>query len=175
MPDDKSQDADRSRVVEWNDPKLSSRDAASISGLDYLRQIQNGRIPPPPIARLVGYQISEIEFGRAVFELEPLECHYNPFATVHGGILTTLLDTAMTAALLSTLAVGSACSTLELKTNFIRPITTETGMLKCEGRLYYSGNRIATAEGRLTDSRQLLYAHGVSTCMIHSAAKTKGN
>jgi len=64
---------------------------------DYLKAIKSGKISPPPIAKLVGYKISEIHNGYAVFELNPAEYHYNPFATVHGGILSTLIDTTMTA------------------------------------------------------------------------------
>jgi len=160
--------AGRSRTITWDDPKTSTRDSQSISGLDYLRSIKMGKISPPPIARLVGYRISEIEHGHAVFELKPAEFLYNPFATVHGGIASTLLDTTMIAAVLSTLSKGFGCSTLEIKVNFICPITIESGLMRCEGRVIHSGNRIATAEGKVMNSEDRLYAHGVSTCMIFS-------
>ena len=106
MPKDEIKTTERIRTITWDDPKTSARDAQSISGLDYLRAIKMGKVSPPPIARLVGYKISEIERGHAVFELEPGEYHFNPFATVHGGIASTLLDTTMTAAVLSTLSKG---------------------------------------------------------------------
>lgn len=162
---------ERSRTITWDDPKISTRDSQAISGLDYLRCIKTGEISPPPIARLVGYRIAEIEHGHAVFELEPAEFLYNPFATVHGGIASTLLDTTMTAAVLSTLSKGFGCSTLEMKVNFIRPITVESGLMRGEGRVIHSGSRIATAEGKITDSQGKLYAHGGSTCMIFSTGR----
>ena len=91
----------RKRIIIWENPKNSARDATSISGLDYLKSIKEGKINPPPVAMLVGYKISEVDNGYAVFELNPEEYHYNPFSTVHGGIISTLLDTTMTASVLS--------------------------------------------------------------------------
>ena len=157
----------RERTIAWGDPETSKRDAmASISGLDYLRAIKEGRINPPPAAVLVGYRIQTVERGRSVFELEPAEYHYNPFATVHGGILSTLLDAAMTAAVITTLPGEKTCSTLEIKVNFIRPVTAETGVLRCEARPVHVGRRFATAEGHLRDTAGRLIAHGLSTCSI---------
>jgi uncharacterized protein (TIGR00369 family) len=164
---------ERKRTIFWDDPKINKRAAAtSISGLDYLRAIKDGRINPPPVAMLVGYKILEIENGYAVFELSPAEYHYNPFATVHGGILSTLLDTAMTASVLSTLSKGISCSTIEIKVNFIRPVTTDTEVLRCEARPIHVGRRLATVEGRLKDKNGELYAHGISTCVIFKVVET---
>ena len=164
---------ERKRTIFWDDPKINKRAAAtSISGLDYLRAIKDGRINPPPVAMLVGYKILEIENGYAVFELSPAEYHYNPFATVHGGILSTLLDTAMTASVLSTLSKGISCSTIEIKVNFIRPVTTDTEVLRCEARPIHVGKRLATVEGRLKDKNGKLYAHGISTCVIFKVVET---
>jgi uncharacterized protein (TIGR00369 family) len=158
----------RVHTVTWEDPQAGRRDAAAISGLDYLLALKEGRVPLPPAAKLVGYRIREIERGRAVFELQPAEYHYNPFATVHGGIVTTVLDSAMTAAVLSTLQVGFACSTIELKVNFIRPVTGKAGVLRAEAGVIHQGSSIATAEGRLLDDGRKLYAHAVTTCSIFS-------
>ncbi len=157
---------DRKKTITWEDPKNSTRDAASISGLDYLKSIKKGIINPPPVAMLVGYKISEVDNGYAVFELNPEEYHYNPFSTVHGGILSTLLDTTMTASVLSTLQKGISCSTVEIKVNFIRPVTSKTIVLRCEARPIHIGKRLATVEGRLKGNNGKLYAHGVSTCSI---------
>ena len=159
----------RARTVTWEDPRLGRRDAASVSGLDHLRAVLEGKAPLPPAARLLGYRPREVERGRTVFELEPAECHYNPFATVHGGIVATLLDTAMTAAVLSALEAGAACATLEMKVNFVRAVTAETGLLSCEGKVVHLGARIATAEGRVVDGRGQLCAHGVTTCSVFPA------
>jgi uncharacterized protein (TIGR00369 family) len=115
---------------------------------------------------LLGYKLYEVDNGHAVFELVPGEHHYNPFATVHGGIISTLLDTTMTASVLSTLQKGITGSTVEIKVNFVRPITAKTAILRCEARPIHVGKRLATADGRLKDINGELYAHGVSTCAI---------
>lgn len=157
----------RKKTITWGDPKRSRGEAASaISGLDYLRAIKDGRVDRPPAAMLLGYRIHSVESGHAVFELDPAEYHYNPFATVHGGILSTLLDSAMTAAVITTLPSGKTCSTVEIKVNFIRPVTAETGVLRCEARPVHVGRRLATVEGHLRNKEGKLIAHGISTCSI---------
>ncbi len=159
---------ERTRTIHWVDPRANARDATRISGYDFLNSIREGRIPPPPLAALLGYRIAEVDIGRTVFELEPAEYHFNPFALVHGGIASTLLDTAMTSAIVTTLAAGFSCSTLEMKVNFVRPMTDKTGPVRCEGKVIHVGKRIATAEGKIVDGNGKLYAHGVTTCMVLS-------
>ena len=160
---------ERTRTVVWEDPQASKRDPAAASGLDYLQAVRDGRIPLAPAARLIGYRIREVEPGRSLFELEAQECHYNPFATVHGGILGTLLDAAMAAAVLATLPVGVACATLEMKVNFVRPVTEGAGPVRCEGKLLHRGANVATADGKILDAQGKLCAHGVATFSIFSA------
>jgi len=157
---------ERKRTFSWDDPGENRRDAAAVSGLDYLKAIQKGHIKPPPAARLIGYRIIDVDNGYTAFELNPGEYHYNPFSTVHGGILSTLLDSAMTASVLSTLAKGFGCATVEIKINFIRPVTEKTGPIRCEATPVHLGKRLATAEGRVKDKQNRLLAHGVSTCSI---------
>jgi len=79
----------------------------------------------------------------------------------------TLLDSAMGCAIHSTLKAGELYTTLEVKVNFIRPITTETGRVRCEGVVLYRGGRIATAEGKvIAEHSGTLLAHGTTTCLI---------
>jgi uncharacterized protein (TIGR00369 family) len=85
---------------------------------------------------------------------------------VHGGLAATLLDSAMGCAVHSTLPAGAGYTTLEIKVNFVRAITAETGCVRCEAKLIHVGNRTATAEGRVLDGEDKLYAHGTTTCMI---------
>ena len=158
---------ERTRTVTWEDPKAGARDIDSVSGLDYLQGIIAGDRPPPPVAKLLGYTIVKAEFGIAVFELQPAEYLYNPFATVHGGIISTLLDSAMTASVTTMLDIGVGCSTVEMKINFVRPVTAETTRLRCEARPIHVGKRLATVNGWLRDQRDALYAHGVSTCSVY--------
>ena len=156
----------RTRTITWEDPIAAVKLGRNVSGIEYLRAMQSGELPAPPIAVLLGMWISEVSEGRVVFALEAAEYHYNPLGTVHGGVLATLLDSAMGCAVQSTLSAGTSYTTLELKVNYLRPVTTKTGMLYCEGKVIHVGGRIATAESRLTDADGKLYAHGTTTCMV---------
>ena len=139
---------------------------AELSGIDYVRAIFDGELPQPPIAELMGFRGVEAEPGRAVFEMEPRPQHYNPIGSVHGGVAMTLLDSAMGVAVHSLLEPGVRYTTLEVKTNFVRTITADTGVIRCEGTVLHKGSRIATAEGKITDSSGRLLAHGTTTCLI---------
>lgn len=156
----------RTRVVHWEDPAPALQAGRTLSGLAYLKAIQAGEIAPPPIAALLGMWLSEASEGRVVFAAEPGECHYNPLGIVHGGLAATLLDSALGCVVLSMLPMGSTFTTLELKVNYLRPMSAETGTVYAEGNIIHLGGRIATAEGRLTDAGGKLYAHGTTTCMI---------
>src|SRR5215210_5840467 len=134
--------------------------------MDYIQAIFRGELPAPPISELMGFRGVEAEPGRAVFEMTPGPQHYNPIGSVHGGIALTLLDSAMGCAVHTTLAAGVGYTTLEVKTNFVRPITAETGLIRCEGVVLHEGSRVATAEGKLTDDGGKLLAHGTTTCLI---------
>ncbi len=109
----------------------------------------------------------EIEDGRCVFAGEPGEEHYNPIGVVHGGYAATLLDSALGCAVHTTLPAGVAYTSLGLEAKYVRPITRDTGQVRCEARVLYRGRRQATAEAdlRAAESDKLL-AHAVATCMI---------
>ena len=156
----------RTRVITWEDPTAAVQTGKTISGIEYLKALQSGELPPPPIAVLMGMWITEVSEGRVVFAAEPAEYHYNPLGTVHGGVMATLLDSALGCVVQSMLPAGIGYTTVELKVNYLRPITVKTGTVYCEGKIIYVGGRIATAEGRLTDAEGKLYAHGTTTCLI---------
>jgi uncharacterized protein (TIGR00369 family) len=148
------------------DPLALAARGRELSGMEYVRQIFDGELPPPPIAELMGFRGVEFDHGRAIFEMTPGPQHYNPIGTVHGGVALTLLDSAMGCAVHTTLEAGVGYTTLEVKTNFVRAITADTGLIRCEVTVVHSGARIATAEGRLIDAAGRLLAHGTTTCLI---------
>jgi uncharacterized protein (TIGR00369 family) len=156
----------RTRTVAWDDPSAGAGAAAEMSGLEYLRAIARGELPVAPMADLLGFGFHEIEEGRVVFECVPAEYHYNPIGAVHGGLACTLFDSAMGCAVHTMLPAGVGYTTVELKVNFLRPITAKTGRLLCEGTTIHVGGRIATAEARLRDEGGKLYGHATTTCMI---------
>ena len=137
-----------------------------MSGIDFLRAIRDGKLPPPPIATLLGFSLVEVEPGHAVFEVLPGEQHYNPIGVVHGGLAMTLLDSAMGCSIHTHMPAGAGYTTLEAKTNLIRAITSQTGKLRAIGAVLHLGGRVATAEGRLVDAAGKLYAHATTTCMV---------
>jgi uncharacterized protein (TIGR00369 family) len=156
----------RSRTYSWQDPLATAQASRGLAGLDFLRKIVAGELPPPPIADTLDYRLLEVEEGRAVFGITPAEIHYNPIGMVHGGIPCTLLDSAMGCAVHTTLPAGVGYTTLELKVNIVKAIGKDTGPLRAEARLVHAGRSTAVAEGRLVDAAGKLYAHATTTCMI---------
>jgi uncharacterized protein (TIGR00369 family) len=160
----------RSLNITWEDPLAAFAEGRRFATpIEYLRAIRDGRVPPPPIARLLGMDLVEVEEGLAVFSLTPAEQHYNPIATVHGGIPLTLLDSAMSCSVHTLLPAGKGYTTLELKVNMVRAITLKTGPVRATGKIIHMGRQTATAEGRLEDAAGKLYAHGTTTCIVLDA------
>lgn len=156
----------RTLSVSWSDPTALATAGRRMAGIALLRAIRDGDLPPPPISQLLGFRLVEVDDGRAVFECIPGEQHYNPIGVVHGGLAMTLLDSAMTCAVQTRAAAGSGYTTVEAKTNFIRPITATTGAIRAIGTALHVGGRLATAEGRLLDAAGKLYAHATTTCIV---------
>ena len=157
---------ERTRIITWEDPMVGAAAGLTMTGLEYLRAMQRGELPAPPIMATLGIGIVEVEEGRVVFSVEPAEYHYNPIGVVHGGVASTLCDSAMACAIHSTLPLGVSYTTLELKVNVVRPMTRDPGRVVCEGRTLHVGGRVGTAEARITDAAGKLYAHATSTCMV---------
>jgi uncharacterized protein (TIGR00369 family) len=156
----------RSVQVKWDDPMPLAEAARAMPGLEFIRAMRDGNVPHAPICALLGYRLTEVEAGHAVFEITPGERHYNPIGVVHGGIAMTLLDSAMGCAVQTRMPAGGGYTTLEAKTNLVRAITSETGPLRAIGKVVHLGKRIATAEARLEDRTGKLYAHATSTCIV---------
>ena len=158
--------SERTLTVSWEDPGALAEAGRGLSGLEYLRKIVAGELPRPPLSALMNFGLVELGEGRAVFAVKPAEYHYNPIGVVHGGLAATLLDSAMGCAVHSALPAGASYTTLEIKVNFIRAMTADTGVVRCEGKLIHLGSRTATADGRILDEGGKLYAHGTTTCLI---------
>ena len=141
----------------------------SYDGLGFLKAIVDGTLPQPPIGETLGFHLVEAEPGRAAFVGTPGLRHYNPIGTVHGGFAATLLDSALACAIATTMTKGDVWTTLELKINYVRAMTSETGLVRAEGRVIHRGRSVATSEGDLKDAAGRLYAHATTTCMIFPA------
>ncbi|MGW7366228.1 PaaI family thioesterase [Streptomyces sp. NPDC054841] len=162
----------RSRTFEWEDPAVSAAAVGQKTGLDFLRDLVEGRLPAPPVSATLGFTLDEVSSGYAVFSLEPGEEHYNPIGSVHGGVFATLLDSAAGCAVQSTLALGEGYTSLDLAVKFLRPITAETGTVRAVGTVISRGRRTALAQAEVRDSADRLLAHATSSCLIFPVQRT---
>jgi uncharacterized protein (TIGR00369 family) len=164
---DTSPEITRTRTLTWQDPLPSAAAGAQMAGLDYVRAIQAGEIPPPPIAVLMNFSIEHLEEGRAVFLGRPGEEHYNPIGVVHGGYASTILDSALGCSVHTLLPAGVGYTSQTLEVKYLRPITRDTGAIRAESVVLHRGRKAATAEAKLTsvDEGKLL-ATGTTTCLI---------
>ncbi|MEU0435823.1 PaaI family thioesterase [Streptomyces sp. NPDC006290] len=156
----------RSRTYDWEDPAVSAAAVGQYSGLDFLREVQAGRLPAAPISATLGMTLEEVEHGRVVFALVPGEEHYNPIGSVHGGIYATLLDSAAGCAVQTVLPRGTGYTSLDLNVKFLRPITLDTGKVRAVGTVLNSGRRTALAQAELFDAADRLLAHTTSSCLL---------
>jgi uncharacterized protein (TIGR00369 family) len=143
-----------------------------VRSIDAFRAIIAGEREPPPVARLIGLEMTEVEPGRVVFELEVEERHTSPLGTVHGGILCDLADAAMGCAHASLLEDGESFTTLELKMNFVKPVWA--GRLVAEAKVVKAGRTIGLVDCRVTDESGSLVAYGTSTCMTLRGEAARG-
>jgi uncharacterized protein (TIGR00369 family) len=141
----------RSRTISWTDPDASRAQLQGLDGYERLAAVKRGDVSPAPAVALIGMSLDELEQGRTVFSIVADELHENPMGTMHGGIVATLVDTAMGCAVVSTLGSDESFTTLELSTNFVRAITRATGRVRAEGRILHGGGRIVTTEARVYD------------------------
>jgi uncharacterized protein (TIGR00369 family) len=161
---------ERSRAYDWDDPAISAAAARKLDGAEFLEAILNGSLPAAPVARTLDFAPVTVRPGTVVFEFTPAEFHYNPIGTVHGGVLSTLCDSACGCAVQSMLPAGTYYTSLDLNVKFLRPVSSRTGPMACTGTVIHLGGRSALAEARLTDAAGKLYAHATSSCMIFRPA-----
>ena len=125
-----------------------------------------------PASELIGFRLTSVEPGKAVFELDAGPQHANPMGTLHGGVLCDVADAAMGIAYASTLGEGETFTTLELKINFLRPF--RTGRLTATARMVKAGRTIGLAECDVTDTEGRLIARAMSTCMTLRDGSSEG-
>jgi uncharacterized protein (TIGR00369 family) len=148
---------------------VSAERRTEMTGLEFVRGLADRTLPLNTIARTLDYDVIEAADGRVVISAVPGDDLLNPAGTVHGGFSAVLLDSCMGLAIQSTLDKGVASTTLEFKISLVRPITPETGEIRAEGVVLNCGRRVGTAEGRITDGKGRLLAHGTTTCLIFEA------
>ena len=156
----------RSRTITWVDPAPSTAIGLSMPGLDYLRAMLDGSLPPPPMAALIQCDLVEAEHGRVVFTCRPDESAYNLIGSVHGGLVCTLLDSVLGCALHSTLPQGKGYTSVEIKINYLKAVRLSSGLLTATGTVVKSGSRVGFTEGSVIDADGALVATASSTLLI---------
>jgi uncharacterized protein (TIGR00369 family) len=156
----------RTRTYQWDDPLIPARAAQDLTGLELMRAIIAGDLPKPPIAHTLGFNLFEVDRGRAVFHVRTAEYMYNPIGSVHGGVYATLLDSAAGCAVHTMLPAGTRYTTLDLSVKFLRAMTAESGTVRCIGTVTHLGSRTALAEARMVDESDRLLATATSSCLI---------
>lgn len=157
---------EQNRTFTWVDPTHAKEAAAGLTGLEVVRALRDGTIPPPPMAVLTNLSVVEVEPGRVLFTCSPGEEHYNPLGTVHGGLLCTLLDTVLGCAGHTTLDAGTGYTSLEIKVNYLRPVTVRTGVLTATGRVTKPGGRVIFTEGEVRDVAGKVVATASSSLLV---------
>lgn len=159
--------SERVRTFTWADPLAMAAAAASLPGLEALRRVASGELPPPPIASLLEFELVVVEPGRVVFAFTPAEWMYNPIGSVHGGVAATLLDSSLGCAVHTTLDAGQRYTTSDLQVRYVRALEHGIGRVLADSHVVHVGRRLATAEGRLfAEDGGKLYAHGTTSCLI---------
>jgi uncharacterized protein (TIGR00369 family) len=139
---------------------------ARMTGLEIMRGVASGELPPPGIAVLLGMTVVEVGDGFATFELSPDERMLNPIGSVHGGIAATLLDSCMGCAVHTTLPAGVGYTTAQLNLHYLRSMQPGMGPVRATGTVIHRGRKQSTAEAKLVDGNGRLLAHGTTTCLI---------
>jgi uncharacterized protein (TIGR00369 family) len=164
----------RERVVDWQSPGPAANAAAAMSGMEAMCAIRDGILPPPPMARLIGFRMRVVEPGRIVMELEPHESLENTIGLLHGATAAALLDTAMGCAISTKLPAGQGSMTLDLKLTYLRPLSVKSGTIAAEGKLIKLGRQTSYTEGFVRDGAGNLAVHATATfSMISEPSKAK--
>ena len=164
----------RERIVDWQAPGPAARAAMGMSGIEAMCAIRDGILPPPPMAKLIGFRMSTVEPGRIVMELDAEESLENTIGLFHGATAAALLDTAMGCAISTMLPAGHTSVTLDLKLTYLRPLSMTSGTIQAEGKLIKLGRQASYTEGFVRDGEGNLAVHATSTfSMISDAQKLK--
>ncbi|MBV1863248.1 MAG: PaaI family thioesterase [Rhodobacteraceae bacterium] len=145
---------------------MSIEQVRSMSGLEFLQGIIDGKYPAPPMAKALNFRIHAIERGIARFRGVPEFDYCNPLGTVHGGWYGAILDSAMACAIQTLLDKGAVYTTLEYKINITRSIPLGTEV-ECTGTVQHFGRKTGVSEGRIIGIEDgKTYATGSTTCII---------
>lgn len=143
---------ERETTVRWSDPTEGFSLVSKLDGIDFLRKMAAGEISGAPLGNHINMELADVGEGAVTFHCRPDESHYNLIGSVHGGLVCALLDSALGCATHTTLRAGCAFTSIEIKTNYLRPITADSGPLVCTAEVTKSGRRVVFADGQVLDN-----------------------
>jgi uncharacterized protein (TIGR00369 family) len=111
--------------------------------------VQAGRVPPPPAAVLLGWELVEVdpELGTIEVAFQAGSEFTNPVGVIQGGFLAAMLDDTLGPALVATLPENQFAPTLDLHVQFLRP--ARPGRLLGRGRVVQRGKEVCFLAGEL--------------------------
>lgn len=163
---------ERETTIHWRDPSEGLTALPELDGIDFMNKMRTGELPGAPMASHLGMELTEVGPGTVTFRCHPDESHYNPIGMVHGGLVATLLDSALGCATHTTLPAGTGYTSIEIKVNFLRPVTSQSGPLTCTGTVTKAGRRVAFAEGEVLDNQNRAVATATGSLLIFPLAAT---
>jgi uncharacterized protein (TIGR00369 family) len=156
-----------SRTITWHDPQITAAGISTMTGLDALKAMQAGTFPPPPIMGALGIALESVAPGEAVFVCTPDQSVYNPIGVVHGGLVCTMLDSALACAVHTTLPAGVGYTSIDLTVSYLRPI--HAGMqLRARGWVVKPGRRVAFGAADVRDGDDKVVATATGSCLVMS-------
>lgn len=158
--------SERQTSITWEDPAVGQAVMPTMTGIDYLRAMQHGEVPAAPIVHHFDMSLLEVEEGSVTFQCQPNESHYNPIGMVHGGVVCTLLDSALGCAGHTLVPVGVGYTSIEIKVSYLRPVSADSGPLVCTGRVTKPGQRVMFAEGEVVDRHGKTVATASGTLLV---------
>jgi uncharacterized protein (TIGR00369 family) len=99
-----------------------------------------------PVNRLFGFELKSADGGAAAVGFRPGSAHAQEYGVVHGGIISTLADTAAVYTILPDLAADERMTSIEFKINFLGGAVVERGEVTATARLVRKGRTVAVAQ-----------------------------
>lgn len=155
--------------VNWTDPGEIGSQWMQLDGREFLERIGRGEIPLPPILSVLDISEGSVGDGWIEFSMRPQGFMLNLAGTVHGGVLATLIDSALTCALVTRLPKGMACTTIDLQMRFFRPAHLSAERLTARGEIVNISKSFGTTMGEVRDAKDRLILHATSSLVIAPA------
>jgi len=157
---------ERRRSYGWAPVETLQDALATMTGLEFFQALASGALPPQPITATIGWTVMEALPGRLRLGFEPQEHLFHAGGLLHGGVIATLLDSAMSGAVMTSLPFGRGCTTVHLSVDNIRAVRPDAGLLTVTGETTQCGRNAAFASGTITDAQGRLYARATTNCLV---------